>query len=116
MEIKREWCLNAAKREGDQEVGAGGHDLRDSERSMPYPVQSGGRTMTRQEHIDWCKKRAHEYLDRGDITNAIASMMSDLNKHEETRQSAGGILSMLGMQAVVSGDSQAAKRFIDGFN
>lgn len=72
--------------------------------------------MTRQEHLDWCKKRAHEYLDRGDVTNAIASMMSDLQKHEETAHSATGILAMIGMQAASTGDQQAAKRYIDGFN
>jgi len=29
--------------------------------------------MTRDEHLEWCKKRAREYLARGDAANAIAS-------------------------------------------
>ena len=39
---------------------------------------------TRDEHLAWCKQRALEYADRGDTTNAVASMMSDLGKHPET--------------------------------
>ena len=73
--------------------------------------------MTREEHLVWCKKRAHEYLDRGDTANAIASMMSDMNKHPETAfKKDGGILGMLGLMAVQSGDINEARRYIDGFN
>jgi hypothetical protein len=71
--------------------------------------------MTRQEHLEWCKRRAHEYLDRGDVTNAIASMMSDMDKHPETKISSP-TLSMLGLMAAQQGDYAGAKRFIDGFN
>ena len=71
--------------------------------------------MTRVEHLAWCKKRAHEYLDRGDIRNAVASMMSDLNKHPETKLN-DGTLSMLGLMAAASEDLNEARRYIDGFN
>lgn len=70
--------------------------------------------MTRQEHLDWCKKRALEYLDRGDITNAVASMASDLNKHEETKCVPKELL-MLGMITVMNNDIEGARRFINGF-
>lgn len=40
--------------------------------------------MTKAEHLDWCKQRAFQYLDLNDPTNAIASFMSDLAKHNET--------------------------------
>lgn len=40
--------------------------------------------MNRQEHLDWCKKRAMEYVEMGDTTQAFASFMSDMGKHEET--------------------------------
>lgn len=33
--------------------------------------------MTRQEHMDWCKARALEYINEGDINNGLISMMSD---------------------------------------
>lgn len=39
---------------------------------------------SQREHIDWCKKRALEYVDDGDLTNAYASFMSDMSKHDET--------------------------------
>lgn len=69
----------------------------------------------RAAHLAWCKRRALEYLDRGDIANAITSMMSDLNKHPETTCS-NTTLAMLGMLAVQQNDSAAARRFIEGFN
>lgn len=71
--------------------------------------------MDRQQHLDWCKKRAHEYLARGDVQNAVTSMLSDLNKHPETELKSP-TLSMLGMLAIQSGSSTEARRFIDGFN
>jgi len=72
--------------------------------------------MTRQEHLDWCKKRALEYLDHGDVSNAIASMMSDLNKHPETEIGSGSILTQLGLRAAMSNDVNEARRYIVGFN
>lgn len=72
--------------------------------------------MTRNEHLDWCKQRATEYLDQGDIKGALASMMSDLQKHDETRNHAGV---QLGMMLLISGNletEQAMRDFILGFN
>jgi len=37
---------------------------------------------TRAEHLDWAKQRALAYLP--DWQNAMASFVSDLNKHDET--------------------------------
>ena len=71
--------------------------------------------MNRQEHLDWCKKRAHEYLAQGDIANAVTSMLSDLNKHPETALKTG-TLAMLGMLTIQHNDMAEARRFIDGFN
>lgn len=70
--------------------------------------------MTREEHLDWCKQRANEYLDKGDVKNAIASMMSDLNKHPDTK-SANQSLGMLGIMYAVQNDADGARRFIEGF-
>lgn len=71
--------------------------------------------MTRAEHMDWCKGRAREYLERGDATNAIASMASDLNKHDETRQ-LGATAGFLALAAGMEGTVEAARRFVEGFN
>ena len=40
---------------------------------------------TREEHLAWCKKRAMEYLDRGDYENAFASMIAELQNHPGTK-------------------------------
>lgn len=72
--------------------------------------------MTRQQHLDWCKQRAHEYLASGDVQNAYASMASDLNKHSETE---GHPAIQLGMMLMMSGNLSSVadmRKFIDGFN
>lgn len=69
--------------------------------------------MTREEHLKWCKKRAIQYVDAGDDKNAFASMMSDLGKHEETKNHAGIQIGMLLMLSNQLGDM---RRFIEGFN
>jgi hypothetical protein len=40
--------------------------------------------MTRDEHMEWAKKRALEYCDFGDYVGALSSFCSDLQKHAET--------------------------------
>jgi hypothetical protein len=70
---------------------------------------------TREEHIAWAKARALEYLDRGDIESAVASLGSDLTQHAETRQMAHGSLMMAGMLYAARGDSAGVKRWIEGF-
>ena len=72
--------------------------------------------MTRQEHLDWCKTRALEYCDTGDINSAFSSMASDLGKHPETQGHMGvemgtSLLSIGGL----SGPGEMRK-FIEGFN
>ena len=37
--------------------------------------------MTRAEHLAWAKQRALAYLDIGDTSQAVASMVSDMRKH-----------------------------------
>ena len=45
--------------------------------------------MTRDEHLEWAKKRALAYLDAGDALQGITSMLSDLTKHEELKDHIG---------------------------
>ena len=73
--------------------------------------------MNREEHIAWCKQRALEELDRGDLTNAIASMLSDLRKHPETENHIGGTLGA-GLLLVPgwAKNSQEVRKWIEGFN
>lgn len=71
---------------------------------------------TREEHLKWCKDRALRYLEDGDLTNAVASMGSDLSKHSETHQLVSNpYLMLLGMQHVLSYDAQGVRRWIEGF-
>lgn len=72
--------------------------------------------MTRLEHLAWCKQRALEYLDRGDLPNALASMLSDMRKHPENAGAVHGILPMVGMLAVQQRDRLKLRDFIEGFN
>jgi hypothetical protein len=38
--------------------------------------------MDRAEHLAWAKERAHLEVNAGNITGGIASMASDLGKHD----------------------------------
>lgn len=71
---------------------------------------------TRAEHLQWCKDRAIEYVQQGDVTNAAASFMSDMDKHDETRNHAALKLmaTMLFTGQLNSPDEM--RKFILGFN
>jgi hypothetical protein len=71
---------------------------------------------TRDEHLAWCKQRALEYADRGDMANAIASMGSDLNKHPETENHAAMQLMMMMAMAGQFDRPGELRKFIEGFN
>lgn len=74
--------------------------------------------MTRKEHLDWCKKRAHEYADDGDRGNAVASMISDLGKWEgDVPLYDAATLRLLLTDVMMFRHSiPAVKNWIDGFN
>lgn len=74
--------------------------------------------MTRQEHLQWCKERALEYVNRGELTDALASMLSDLGKHPETEsslKSCAPLAMMLKMSGQLSTREQM-RNFIEGFH
>lgn len=73
-------------------------------------------TISRSAHLEWCKKRAFEYCDRGDIGQAFASFASDMAKHDETKDH---IAIGLGMQMLMGGllrYPHEMRKFIEGFN
>lgn len=72
--------------------------------------------MTRKEHLDWCKQRANEYLDRNDPVNAVSSMFTDLAAHPETENHIGIQLGMMKMMGGHLSSVAQVKEFIDGFN
>jgi hypothetical protein len=71
---------------------------------------------TKAEHIAYCKERALEYVDAGDLINAYSSMVSDLNNHPETE---GHPAIVVGMGLMVGGHlstPESMREFINGFN
>ena len=72
---------------------------------------------TREEHMQWCKDRAMDYVRRGDLLEGVTSMMSDMEKHPDTKLKPA--LSALGIHAAMAatqGDRDMVERFILGFN
>jgi len=72
--------------------------------------------MNRQEHLQWSKDRAMQYVNSGDLKNAFASFMSDMGKHEETSNHAA---LQLGTMLLIGGHLSSASQMKDwilGFN
>jgi hypothetical protein len=70
----------------------------------------------RAEHLKWCKDRALEYVDRGDIANAFTSFTSDMNKHPQT---ANNVALEMGAMLMFSGNlstERQMREWINGFN
>jgi hypothetical protein len=81
-----------------------------------HPMKGEPMSMTRAEHLEWCKTRALAYVDAGDTKNAFASMTSDLGEHPETANH-GAI--QLGMMLLMGGQLSTPKQvrdYITGFN
>ena len=77
--------------------------------------ETQGNALTRDEHLAWCKRRALEYVDAGDLTHAVASMASDLKTHPDTDNPALNGLVMIGMMYATDGDKAAVQRWIERF-
>ena len=72
--------------------------------------------MNRAEHIQWAKKRALQYVEHGQISEAYTSFVSDLGKHQET---CGHPAIRLGMMLMMGGHLSTAHQmteFINGTN
>jgi len=71
---------------------------------------------TRSEHLAWCKSRALECIDRGEVAEAMASMASDLRKHQETTNHSGIDLGLSMLLGGLLSNQMEMRRFIEGFN
>lgn len=71
---------------------------------------------TRKDHMDWCKKRAIEYIDSGDSQQAYTSMISDLGKHPETEGHSGMQLGMMMLISGLLGTPSEMREFVNGFH
>jgi hypothetical protein len=75
----------------------------------------------RKQHLAWCKTRALEYVEHGDLATAFASMMSDLGKFESAlyRPEIMRVLMVDGQSMATARGPDAAQRmkhWIEGFN
>lgn len=70
--------------------------------------------MNAAEHFDWAVGRAMEYVEMNDGVNAMASLISDLGKHEDTAGILNPALQGLFLGEVLLGGAQGARRFIEG--
>jgi hypothetical protein len=71
---------------------------------------------SRDEHLAFCKKRAHQYVERGELLEAVTSMALDLDKHEAFRKPIYDTLALAGALFEVPRGADAVRRWIDGFN
>ena len=69
--------------------------------------------MDHHEHLQWCRERAREYLAAGDHMNAVTSMMSDLQKHDDWRD--GKLCTTMMMLYMVDPTRETAERIVEGF-
>ena len=72
--------------------------------------------MNRAEHLEWCKRRAIEYIDINDTTQAWTSMVSDLRKHPETSNHSAIELGTSMLFGGFLSSQDEMRRFILGFN
>lgn len=78
-------------------------------------MKTGNQT-TRAEHLEWCKRRALEYVDANDNTQAFTSMASDLRKHPETEKHGGVELGMMLLMGGHLDTAEEMRKYINGFN
>lgn len=65
---------------------------------------------TRQQHIDWVKKRALELAQAGHVIKAMDSIASDLQKHPETK---GHLAPEFGLQLYMAGKISTPEQMIE---
>jgi hypothetical protein len=69
----------------------------------------------RREHLAWCKQRALEYVDAGDVDLALASLISDLGKHPSTVRT-GQIVAEAGTMLAAAGELSTPEKMREWIN
>jgi hypothetical protein len=72
--------------------------------------------MNRAEHLQWCKDHALEYVEWGEYSKAMSSMLSDLTKHPETHNPIGAEETIRLLLARPPITEQKIREWIEGFN
>jgi hypothetical protein len=66
------------------------------------------------EHFEWARNRAMEYIEFNDGGGALASLVSDLNKHPGTADILSADLLMLATGELLIGGARGLRGFIEG--
>ena len=72
--------------------------------------------MDRSEHLEWCKKRALEFIKAGDLQQAYASMASDMRKNSETENNPAIDMGFQMMFGGMLSTVPEMEKYINGFN
>jgi len=73
--------------------------------------------MTRAEHLQWCKDRAIQEMEyTNEPAQGMASFMSDMKKHPETKDHSALELGLMMMFGGHLNNKEEVKKFIEGFN
>jgi hypothetical protein len=69
--------------------------------------------VTREEHLAWCKARALEYVERGELEHAVTSFGASLTRHPGTDFFCRPLI-VIGLITVTRGPA-AVREWIEGF-
>jgi hypothetical protein len=89
------------------------NELSTAKKIIHAPV---GSTSTRAQHLVWCKKRALEYCDMGETSQAWASMVSDMRKDPATENHPALELGTILLLGGLNSTPMEMRKFIEGFN
>lgn len=83
-----------------------------SEQGFPNPVSN-----EEFNHTQWAKKRALEYLDRGDLKSAIHLMLSDLREDQRRDEIQKSMIGGAGYELLTDPNlnEKMVRDFIEGF-
>jgi hypothetical protein len=70
----------------------------------------------RPEDLNLYKQRALDYLDRGELGQAVASLGNDLRNHPEYCNRTNDARMILGMLYVINGNELGVRRWIEDFH
>jgi hypothetical protein len=71
--------------------------------------------MTRDEQLAENKRRALQELNLGNLPGAVASMISDMQKMEDSNPESIKMIGMIGIFEIRNG-TDSVRRWIEGFN
>jgi hypothetical protein len=68
--------------------------------------------MTREKYVERCKQRAFDHLDRGDLENAVASFVGNMNARPDCELPS--YLTTLGASLLTANDALGWRTLIEG--